>query len=123
MARYAFYAAFLQFVAARTDRSDERVGEMMAELDRLHVDFDPVDGKLALPADRLRGAARALAGVAGFLQQHILPEVVAAGNAAGETQIRWVIDQSMTAVAELTSHAEVTQDAEPYTIRFPDPPG
>lgn len=121
MAEYAFYAAQLRFIARTTDRSDAAVAAMMDDLGRI-ADAVERQGTFTVPAARLRPAARALAGVAGFLQQHILPEVVAAGNARGEAQVRWVIDTSMEAMATLMSHAEVSGDGEDRTITLPPPP-
>ena len=70
----------------------------------------------------MRIAARALAGVAGFLQQQILPEVVAAENKFGEVQIRWVIDTSMSVMANLMAHAETSKDSEDYEVVLPPAP-
>jgi hypothetical protein len=118
---HAFYAATLRFVALRSERHDDRVTAMMVVLDDIAGQLERGDA-FTIRAGDLRLAARALAGVAGFLQQHILPEAVAAGNAAGETQIRWVIDRSMECVSELTTHAELTADGEDRTIGLPAPP-
>jgi len=78
--------------------------------------------------DRCRITGRALAGVAGFLQQHILPETIAAGNPTAERQVRWVIDTSMSLTATLTVHAETATDdgeevAKPCPVVLPEPPG
>lgn len=119
---YGFYAAHLRFVARTTQRVTPEVAAMMEELGA--VADQVADGySFTVPAGRLRVTARALAGVAGFLQQHILPEAVAAGNAVGEAQVRWVIDTSMEAVANLTVHAEQTGDGEDYRVILPPPPG
>lgn len=121
-ADHAFYAAQLRFIARSTDASTPEVAIMMEDLVRV-ADAVAAGPSFTVPADRLRSTARALAGVAGFLQQHILPEAVSAGNAAGEAQVRWVIDTSMAAMANLMTHAELTADAEPRTIDLPPPPG
>jgi membrane-bound lytic murein transglycosylase MltF len=70
----------------------------------------------------LRLTARALAGVAGFLQQHILPEVSAAKHLVGEVQTRWAIDTSMSLMANLLAHADMAKDSEEYTVMLPKPP-
>ncbi len=121
MSDYAFYAAHLRFIARTTDRSDPAVAAMMEDLGRVAEAVER-RGAFTVPADRLRTTARALAGVAGFLQQHILPETVSAGNAVGEAQVRWVIDTSMEAMAVLMSHAEVSGDATDRVVDLPPPP-
>lgn len=121
MPDYAFYAAHLRYIARTTQRVTPEVAAMMEALDRIAGDVEE-RGAFTVPAADLRRTARALAGLAGFLQQHILPEAVAAGNAAGERQIRWVIDTSMEGMAALMTHAETTHDAEPKTVTLPPPP-
>lgn len=123
MADYAFYAAQLRFIARTTDRSQSDVAAMMGDLDRVaEAVAQDGSGVFTVPAERLRTTARALAGVAGFLQQHILPEAVQAGNRVGETQVRWVIDTSMEVMATLMTHAELTADGEARTVTLPPPP-
>ncbi|EKV27375.1 hypothetical protein C882_1877 [Caenispirillum salinarum AK4] len=123
MADYGFYIAQLRFVARTTDRVTPQVAEMMDELARI-ADAIAAEGyAFTVPAGRLRIAGRALAGVAGLMQKQILPEAVAAGNAAGEAQVRWTIDTSMEAVANITVHAELTGDGEDYRVILPPPPG
>ena len=112
----AVLAAFFRFVAERTDRgSSPEVTAMMEELARA-ADAIEATGGFTAQAGRLRITARALAGVAGFLQQHILPEAVAAGNTDGERQVRWVIDTCMETMAALTTHAEVSGEGENYPV-------
>lgn len=123
MADYGFYIAQLRFVARTTERVTPQVGEMMDELTRIADAIEAEGYAVTIPADRLRLAGRALAGVAGLMQQKILPEVVAAGNAVGEAQVRWTIDSSMEAVANITVHAELTGDGEDYRVILPPPPG
>lgn len=118
---YGFYVAHLRFVARTTDRVTPQVAAMMDALTDI-ADQVAQGYSYTVPAGHLRVAARALAGVAGFLHQHILPEVVAAENATGEAQVRWVIESSMEAVAALTVHAELTDDGEDYRIILPPPP-
>ena len=76
-------------------------------------------GQFSIEYEQIRFTGRALAGVAGFLQQHILPEVVAAKNELGENQVRWVIDTSMSALATLTIHAETMENNEPCRVTLP----
>jgi len=121
MGEYGFFAAQLRFVAARTTSEAPELKAMMAELGAM-ADCVETTGQISVTADKLRLAGRALAGVAGFLQQHILPEAVAAGNARGEAQIRWVIDTSMEFMAKLTVHAEQSQDGGDLTLDLPPPP-
>lgn len=118
---YAFFAAHLHFVARTTQRVTPQVAAMMDELQRLGDAVATADS-FTVPADRLRLAARALAGVAGLLQQQVLPEVVAANNLRGERQVRWVIDTAMESMAALTSHADLTGDGQDKTIALPPPP-
>ena len=94
---------------------------MVAELARI-ADTIEAGKDIEVPIDKLRLAARGLAGVAGFLQEQILPEVVAAGNAAGERQVRWVIDTSMRMMTRLTTRAELGGDDGPFVLTLPAPP-
>ena len=108
MTDYNFYAGYLRFAANKTERETPEITEMMAELERIAEILE--SGNSFIVKDRkLRLTARALAGVAGFLQQHILPEVITAENEIGEAQTRWVIDTSMEVMANLMAHAETTK--------------
>lgn len=121
MADYAFYVAHLRFVAARTEAETPEIADMVAELDRIAAEIE-ARGALSVAPDRLRVAARGLAGLAGFLQDLILPEVVAAGNRGGERQVRWVIDTSMALMTKLTTRAELGGPDETFELRLPPPP-
>lgn len=121
MSDYAFYARMLRFVAGKTGgQEDERMRAMAAALAAV-ADEVEARGAYTVPADRLDLTARALAGVAGFLQQRILPEAVAHGNAAGERQVRWVVDASMEAVSLLLSRAALGGEG-PVGVMPPPPP-
>ena len=118
MTDYNFYAGYLRFAANKTERETPEITEMMAELERIAEILE--SGNSFIVKDRkLRLTARTLAGVAGFLQQHILPEVIAAENEIGEAQTRWVIDTSMEVMANLMAHAETTKDGENFTVNLP----
>ncbi len=99
-----FYVKLLRFVADKTDRNDPRTAAMMDLLVEAADAFEAA-GSYRLPADRLPLAARAFAGVAGFLQSRILPSVVAERNTAGERQVRWAIDTAMASVNSLLVRA------------------
>ena len=118
---YAFYAAQLRFAAMKTERSDDDVSDMMDQLQAIADQIDQGE-KFEVKASHMRSAARALAGVAGFLQKQILPEVVAAGNAIGEAQVRWTIDTSMSLMATMMTHAEMTNDQEDLELTLPKAP-
>ena len=118
---YAFYAAQLRFAASKTERSDDEIVDMMEQLQSIANQIDE-GAAFTVKATSLRAAARALAGVAGFLQKQILPEVVAAQNAIGETQVRWTIDTSMSLMATMMTHAEMTNDEEDLELTLPDAP-
>jgi len=124
MSVYGFYGAQLRFVAARTDRKSADISDMM---EALEVFADQVESAptFEVRGDKCRITGRALAGVAGFLQQHILPETIAAGNPVAERQVRWVIDTSMSLTATFTVHAETTADEGPTAcpVVLPVPPG
>jgi len=77
---------------------------------------------LSVAYDDARTTGRALAGVAGFLQQHILPEVVIAKNQTAEVQIRWVIDTCMSLMSALMVHLETHTEGEDCNLCLPDPP-
>lgn len=121
MSDYAFYAAQLRFFARTTERISPEVSDMMDELTAI-ADQVYQAGAFTISPNRLRIAARALAGVAGLLQTHVLPEVIAAGNARGEAQVRWTIDRSMEAMTALLSHADGSNTPKEQTITFPAPP-
>ncbi len=118
---YGFYVGYLRFVAAKTPRDSSLVDGMMQVLQRIAAEIEEGGGFYAA-TDQLVPLARALAGVAGLLQQKILPEVVADQNQRVEAQIRWAIDTSMTLMANLTV-ADDTGDHDPATpFSLPPPP-
>ncbi|OEJ65685.1 hypothetical protein [Magnetovibrio blakemorei] len=121
MNAYSFFTAQLRFVAAKTHRENDDIDQMM---NVLHSIADQIDEgeTFQLEANRIRLGARALAGVAGFLQQHILPEVISQKNMNGEKQIRWTIDTSMSLMAKMMTHAEMTHDKEPLKLTLDAPP-
>lgn len=119
MSRYDFFIAQLRFVVNRTDRESGDVACMMDALMEISDALEGENENFFVPAFRLRSTARALAGVAGFMQQHILPEAVAAHNRLGEKQVRWTIETCMTWVAKLMTHAELTKDAEGLSLFLP----
>ncbi len=124
MSEYDFFVAHLRFVATRTARDNPDVTEMVDQLQRI-ADAVENTGGFAVPANKLKTAGRALAGLSGFLQQQILPEIIAAGNANGERQVRWVIDTSMNIMTTLLARAEApgTNDAsESSVFKLPPPP-
>ncbi len=121
MDNYRFFVAHLRFVASKTDASTPEILTMVQELKQFADQIEGT-GKIQVASDRLRIAARGLAGLAGFLQDRILPEVVAAANAAGERQVRWVIDTSMSLMATLMTRAETEVSSDPVTLELPPPP-
>lgn len=120
MSDYAFYAALLRFVARKAERPDARVAAMMDGLEDLAAQVESAG--FTVPADRLDLAARALAGVAGFVQQRILPEALAHGNQAGERQLRWSVDASLAAVNRLLAAAVEGCPEGGVRIDLPPPP-
>lgn len=104
MSDYAFYAGMLRFVARKTEAEDVRMRAMMSALLELAAEVEAA-GRFSISGDELEITARAFAGIAAFLQKQILPEVVAAQNKAGETQVRWAVDTSMDIVNRLLSHS------------------
>ena len=96
MTDYTFFTAQLKFVATRTERESDDVARMMDALVRIADEIEHSGCDFFVAPEELRITARALAGVAGFLQQHILPETVAANNAKGERQVRWAIETCMS---------------------------
>lgn len=121
MPDYGFFVAHLRFVTAKTEPESPEIAEMIAELGRIANAIE-AGMKISVESDRLRLAARGLAGLAGFLQDRILPEVVAAKNAPGERQVRWVIDTSMRFMTKLTTRAELDESGEPLVLVLPMPP-
>ncbi|WP_419901269.1 hypothetical protein [Kiloniella sp.] len=121
MSNYSFYIGHLRFIANRTERISDEVGLMMDILNSIADQIENQD-KFTLKATELRAGGRALAGLAGFLQKQILPEVVSAQNEVGEKQVRWVIDTSMALTSKILMHAEITKDEEELTLELPDAP-
>ena len=121
MSEYDFFTAQLRFAAARTDRTIADIDEKMNVLCNIADQID-ADKNFTIDAQNMRIGARALAGVAGFLQQHILPEVIAAKNNFGERQVRWTIETSMALMATMMTHAEMTHDQEVLKLTLPDAP-
>lgn len=121
MADYGFFVAHLRFIAAKTDQSDPDVASMVDELGKFASAVES-GREISVATDRLRVTARGLAGVAGFLQEQILPEVVAAGNAAGERQVRWVIDTSMRLMSTMTTRDALGGGDERLVLTLPPPP-
>lgn len=119
MTDYSFFIAQLRFVATRTERESQDVARMMDALEHIADEIERSECDFFVAPEDLRITARALAGVAGFMQQHILPEVVAAKNDLGESQVRWTIETCMSSMADLMTHAELTHDAEGLTVSLP----
>ncbi|KKJ75959.1 hypothetical protein WH95_15445 [Kiloniella litopenaei] len=121
MSDYTFYVGHLRFIANRTGRVNEEVSRMMDILEDIANQIE-TKSAFKLKAQDLRLGSRALAGVAGFLQKQILPEVVAAQNEAGEKQVRWVIDTSMAFTSKILMHAEITSDKDDLELDLPKAP-
>ena len=119
MTKYDFFVAQLRFVAKRTERESDDISCMMDALGAISDQLSQGNENFFVPAKSLRMSSRALAGVAGFLQQHILPEAINAGNVAGEKQIRWTVETCMALMAKLLTHAELTHDAEGLNVTLP----
>jgi len=121
MNQYSFFTAQLRFVASKTERTTPAIDEQMDALSSIadHIDRR---GCFDVDANHVRIGARALAGVAGFLQQHILPEVITSNNDVGEKQVRWTIDTCMSLMATMMVHAETTSDFEAIQLTLPDAP-
>lgn len=120
MSNYQFYISQIKFVVRKTDRATDTISDMMDHLSDF-ADQIEAGNEIQIGGDRVRSLGRGLAGVAGFLQQHILPEAIAAENKLAEQQVRWVVDTSMSLMATLTVHAETTPD-ETCILKLPDPP-
>jgi len=121
MSQYIFFTAQLRFAASKTERATTDIDVMMDVLSDIAAQID-ADESFTVNAQNMRIGARALAGVAGFLQQHILPEAIAAKNNLGERQVRWTIETSMALMATMMTHAEMTHDQEPLKLTLPEPP-
>lgn len=121
MSEYKFYAGYLSFVANRTTPTTDEIRQMMEVLDDI-AEILRVDSTFTVKKNKLRITARAFAGLAGFLQKNILPEVTNKRNTIGELQIRWVIDTSMELMSNLMVHAELTSDSGDFVAILPKPP-
>jgi len=122
MMTYAFFTAQIRFIVRKTDQVSPDIQEMMATLENVADQIDEKNDGFTVKAQDLRITARALAGVAGFMQQHILPETVAAGHQDTELQVRWTIDNCMSIMARLMSHAELNKDSSNMDVKLPPPP-
>jgi hypothetical protein len=120
MAHYGFYAAILRFVARKTDRTDQRIAAMMRELEQT-ADQITATGSYKVEPQRFDIHAKALGGVAAFLQAHILPETIADNNKAAETQIRWSVDTALETLNQLV-RAQEADSPDAMTIMLPPPP-
>jgi hypothetical protein len=109
---YDFYAGFLRFVAAKTDKSDVTVHAMMAELNQA-ADQITTSAKFTLLASRAQAASRAFAGVAQFLQHRILPEAQAHGDQRALQQLEWAVAASLQIGRAIILHLD---DIEPDRI-------
>lgn len=118
---YDFFTAQLRFAATKTERNSDDIDQMMKVLLSIATQID-ADSSFHVEAANLRVGARALAGIAGFLQQHILPETVCAKNKIAEQQVRWTIDTAMSLMAMMTTHAEMTHDKAGLKLDLPTPP-
>ena len=87
MGEYGFFVAHLRFIAAKTDTSEPEIAMMVAELGRI-ADAVEACREITVPFERLRIAARGLAGVAGFLQEQILLTQQALVVAQSEQELR-----------------------------------
>ena len=121
MSDYNFYAGYLNFVAKSTTPDTYEIQDMMEELSCIAKLLEN-DSTFPVAQNKLKITARALAGMAGFLQQHILPEITEAKNISGELQIRWVIDTSMNIMSNLLVHAELANNHEEFIVVLPEPP-
>ena len=121
MSQYLFFTAQLRFAASKTERATTDIDVMMDALSDIADQID-ADESFTVDAQNMRIGARALAGVAGFLQQHILPEAIAAKNNLGERQVRWTIETSMALMATMMTHAEMTFDQETLKLTLPAAP-
>jgi hypothetical protein len=121
MTNYKFYINYLRYIAIKLDKAGSEFKNTTLELNKFADKLDQ-NKDLVIEANSIRIMARALAGFSGFLQEHILPEVVAANNQYGEKELRWVIDTSMELMAKLISHAEITDNSENYILKLPKPP-
>ena len=121
MAGYDFYAGIIRFVVRTSARIDPKVASMMECLDSVAAAIETSD-RFEVPLDKRDLYARALAGVAGFLQDRILPETIADNNKKAETQIRWAVDTSFASMSILLK-LQGLQDPQPLvTIALPPPP-
>ena len=121
MSNYNFYAGYLRFVAQNTTADTPEIRDMMAELGYI-ANILEQEVTFTVEQNKLHITARALAGVAGFLQQHILPEIIDAKNFSGEREVRWVIDASMTVMSNLMVHAELANNSDGFLVELPKSP-
>lgn len=121
MSNYNFYAGYLRFVAQNTTADTPEIRDMMAELGYI-ANILEQEVTFTVEQNKLHITARALAGVAGFLQQNILPEIINAKNVSGEREVRWVIDASMTIMSNLMVHAELADNSDGFLVELPKSP-
>lgn len=122
MSEYEFFTGYLRFVAARMPRDTPEIADMMEELGRIAAEIE-LTGGFKVDDGMLERVARAWAGLAGFLQQQILPEALAEQNRRAEAQIRWAIDTSMDLMGKLRIAAQTGGHDASAIIPLPPPPG
>jgi hypothetical protein len=120
MSPYTFFAATLRFVARQPTGGDAQTAAMMALLEKAATALE-AGGAFTIAAADLALAGRAFAATAALLQKQILPEAVAHGHTAAETQIRWSVDAAMAAVTLLLSEAAAGA-ARSVMVTLPPPP-
>ncbi len=109
---YKFYAGFLRFVAAKTDKSDVKINAMTAELNQAANQLE--NGScISLLASRGQLASKSFAAFADILQHRILPEAQAHGDQTALSQLEWAIAASLQIGRAIILHLD---DVEPENI-------
>ena len=121
---YGFYAGILRFVAKKTESDDREIKVMMGHLSGIATAIEH-SGRFVVERANCESAARAIAGVAKFLQERILPEALAAGNEGAVNQLKWAIETSLALGSELVKRItlEEYEGQDKFTFDLPMPPG
>lgn len=91
---YQFLADMMRFVAAKTQADSDDIRTMMFHL-RAVADQVGQGPEIVIATRDARYVARALAGVAAFLQDRILPEALAESNETAIAQIKQAAQLSL----------------------------
>jgi folylpolyglutamate synthase/dihydropteroate synthase len=123
-ASYSGFAAMIRFVVSKTTPTDKAMGQMLDLLRSVSVDIETT-GKFDVSRVNAEPAARGLAGIAKFLQEHILPEALHVQDEDAIEQVKYAIEGSLALSAEILKQYNDPglEDRATFSIEVPKPKG